>query len=449
VSRSASLLVLSCLAGCGETSPQTPPPNVVIVLWDTVRPDHLELYGYPRATAPFVAEVGARGAVFPRAYSSSAWTVPAIASVFTGLYPTGHGMVNAYEGNEWMAKQIAGGKEVTVEVTSLPEEHATLPERLKSAGYATFGVATNTHASAPFGYDRGFDTFEMRRNEKAESVVDSLIARRDELLSPERPYFLYLHLNDVHKPYDPRKPWYKPGEDQRTDQIARYDSEISYLDAHVRRLSDALDWEQDTLVCLISDHGEAFLEHGKYGHSLSLYTELNRVLMVFAGPGVAPGEIDANASLVDVAPTILDFAGLHAGAMDGQSLRGLLDAERRADEELRLSERVLFAHRLGIEELTFETEMVKRHLWSVQRGPWRLIRDELEGRTLLYNLEEDRLEQKDLYAQEPERARALEALLEPFAAQGIRADGKTVSVEIDEDLFEDLEKMGYIEGSSD
>jgi arylsulfatase A-like enzyme len=415
----------------------------VIVLHDTLRPDHLGFCGYERETAPFLAEVGARGAVFPHAYSSSAWTVPATASVFTGLYPTGHGMVHGFEVNDWVEKQLAVNNPAVVEVTRLPEDQPTLPERLKAAGYATFGIATNTHVSQEFGYDRGFDSFAMTRNASAASVVDDLIARKGELMAAGRPYFLYLHLNDVHKPNQPRDPWYKPGRDERTEGIARYDSEISYLDAELRRLSEAYGWERDTLVCLISDHGEAFLEHGVYGHQTTLYAELNRVLMVFAGPGVAPGRIDANASLVDVAPTVLDFAGAAPAPMHGTSLRPLLSAEHRADEERRLKDRVLFAHRLGVEDFDLSKEMTPGNLWSVQRGPWRLIRDEVAGKTMLHNLDADPLEQQDLYAAEPERAKELEALLDRFAAGGIRAPGEKARVSVDEELDQDLKTMGY------
>jgi arylsulfatase A-like enzyme len=168
--------------------------------------------------------------------------------------------------------------------------------------------------------------------------------------------------------------------------------------------------------------------------------------MVFAGPGVAPGAIAANASLVDVAPTLLDCAGLPAGAMHGTSLRGLLGGERRAEEERRLAERVLYAHRLGLDQGDIEKKITPGDMWSVQRGPWRLIRNEVTGRTLLYNLDQDRLEQNDLYAAEPERARELEELLDPFTAGGIRAPGEKARVAVDRELFDDLQQMGYVGG---
>jgi arylsulfatase A-like enzyme len=102
--KSLGALALALCAACGGGERR---PNVVLVLIDTLRPDHLELYGYEHPTAPWIASVGARGAVFPRAYSSSAWTPPATASVFTGLYPTGHGLIHGFETEAWIKKQQA------------------------------------------------------------------------------------------------------------------------------------------------------------------------------------------------------------------------------------------------------------------------------------------------------------------------------------------------------
>src|SRR5262245_5124877 len=314
-------LVLFLAAACSGDAPRR--PNVVLILIDTLRPDHLELCGYERATAPWIAEVGARGAVFPRAYSSSAWTPPATASVFTGLYPTGHGVVHGFETDAWVKKQVEQGQPVEITVASMPEDHATLPERLQQAGYRTWGFATNPHITASFGFDRGFDIFHNNSSRSADAVVDRVLERRAELVQDDRPYFLYLHLNDVHKPYHKREPWYAPGTDERTEEIAQYDSSVSFVDAELRRLAEGLGWGPETVVCLISDHGEGFNEHGFYGHGSSLHTELNRVLMVFAGPDIAPGLVDANASLVDVAPTLLELCGLPHAGMDGESLRGL------------------------------------------------------------------------------------------------------------------------------
>jgi arylsulfatase A-like enzyme len=442
-------LAVGLAGACGDAAPARR-PDVVLVLIDTLRPDHLDLYGYERETAPWIAELGARGAVFERAYSSSAWTPPSTASVFTGLYPTGHGLVHGFGTAEWVEKQVAEGHAIEIEVAQLPTDHATLPERLQSAGYTTWGLTTNPHIIDSFGFARGFDRFQSRSDEPAEKVVDQVIARKEALVAGDRPYFLYLHLNDVHKPYDPREPWFgrwhAPGADVQAESIAAYDSEIAYLDAQLRRLSEALAWDEDTLICLVSDHGEAFMEHGHNGHNSSIHVELNRVLMMLAGPGVSRGRVTANASLIDVMPTLLELAGLSPGAMDGISLQRLLDADARAAETARLAERILFAHRRGMSESALESALDPASLWSVLRGDWRLIVDELEEEEGLYDLAADPLEQDDRLEAEPARAEELRAILDRFRARGFREAGAKARVSMDQELLDELEKMGYAGG---
>jgi arylsulfatase A-like enzyme len=429
---------------CSGKEPARKRPNVVLVLIDTLRPDHLELYGYPKATAPWLAALGARGTVFEHAYSSSAWTPPATASVFTGLYPTGHGLVHGFETDAWIRKQVELGHKVEIEVARLPEDHATLPERMRAGGYRTVGYATNPHITGFFGFDRGFERFVAKSDQDIALVSKHLVARRDELEVGERPYFLYLHLNDVHKPYEERAPWYVAAEDERQDEIARYDSGISYVDQALRHLAETLGWDEDTVVCVVSDHGEAFLEHGFYGHASSIHSELNRVLMLFSGPGIDTGRIATNASLVDVAPTLLELAGLPAVDGDGLSLVPLLRAEEREQATARLEDRILFAHRRGMSENALESANELGDLWSVQRRGLRLIQDEVSGLQGLYDLRADPLEQENLFDGGGAARDELLVLLEKFRERGIRpADGKS-SVLLDAELLGELRAMGYV-----
>ncbi|MEM7309798.1 MAG: sulfatase [Planctomycetota bacterium] len=438
-----TLLAAACGSGSGAER-----PNVVLVLLDTLRPDHLELYGYPEATAPYLSALGDDSAVFLRAHSSSAWTPPSTATVFTGLYPTNHGMVHGFETPQWVQKQIEAGNPVEMEIATLPVDHDTLPQRLKAAGYATYGVTTNVHINQYFGFDRGFDWFEHHEDEKAGVVAEMVLAKKEELLAGEEPYFLYLHLNDVHKPYEAQAPWYRGSEDHHEDVIARYNSEISYVDDVLARLHRELAWDDNTVVCFVSDHGEAFLEHGYYGHGSTIHSELNRVLFLVHGPGVAPGRIELNVSLVDVAPTLLELAGVAlTGSLDGLSLRHVLRGESRADAAESLETRWLFAHRRGLsknDRLNLE-ELGKDH-WSVVRGDWRLIENQIEGTLALYHLPDDPFEQADVGDQHPDVREELLRLLRRFQEQGIREAGSRVEVTMDEELLRELEKMGYVGG---
>src|SRR5688572_22624489 len=151
VPRAAALAcVLAASAACARPPASTARrPNVVIVLLDAVRADHLPVYGYPRDTAPFLTTLAARGTVFDRAYSSSGWTSPATASLFTSLHPFQHGVI-------WNIRRM---RENRFRVSRMPDEPETIAESLRKAGYATFGVSDNPSASDLGGFDAGFDRF--------------------------------------------------------------------------------------------------------------------------------------------------------------------------------------------------------------------------------------------------------------------------------------------------
>ena len=178
------------------------------------------------------------------------------------------------------------------------------------------------------GFERGFDVFERHEEWPAGKVHARLAAWKEELRAEGRPFFLYLHLNDVHKPYNPRRPYYKAAKGGLADMQARYDSEIRYVDELLRRLWSDLGWDDSTIVCVLSDHGEEFRDHGQLGHRFQLYGELLNVALLLRAPDFTePGmRIDVPVSLIDVLPTLAELVGLKdPGIRDGASLIGLLD----------------------------------------------------------------------------------------------------------------------------
>ncbi|MCB9915928.1 MAG: sulfatase [Planctomycetes bacterium] len=437
-------LALACalgLAACGAREPAAPRPDVLLVVVDTLRPDHLGFQGYERETAPFLAELAARGAVFERAFSTSSWTAPSTASVFTGLYPPRHGVVQGF----FAHFHQAGGEQAApadLVLQRLPGDHPTLPELFHAAGYRTYGLATNLNIGPEIGFDRGFDRFERLDDVPAAQVLARLDAWRDELDADDgRPRFLYLHLNDVHAPYVPRKRWYRDAGDERARRISAYDSEISYLDEQLREAARAHGFGADALVAVVSDHGEEFQEHGNWFHGFSLHRELNQVLLVLAGPGVPARRVPVNVSLVDVLPTLVDLAGLGAdatreAARNGRSLAPLLGSEPEAEAALAsYAERTLLAHR---EQLVNGEPM---HAWVVLQGRWKLY--EQGGVRRLYDLWSDVRELHDLLADEPEVAARLGAVLDQEKARGIDVHGDGTAVELDAELLERLSSLGY------
>ena len=145
-------------------------PNVVVIVIDTLRADHLPLYGYAHPTTPFLSELARDGIVFDRAYSTSSWTAPATASLFTSLYPFQHGVVTGM-----VATLRARRLDPTITLNAIPGEATTLPEIMRRAGYRTFGVADNLNICAAEGFDQGFDEFRSY-NDRGAAAVNAPLA---------------------------------------------------------------------------------------------------------------------------------------------------------------------------------------------------------------------------------------------------------------------------------
>jgi arylsulfatase A-like enzyme len=326
VRRAVALLLAHALllaTACGTREKRPGPPNVLLISIDTLRRDHLGCYGYGPKTTPNIDRLARRGVVFDGAVSGSSWTLPAHASMLTGVYPALH------------ALQDDG--------VSLPAGIGTLAEALGKRGYNTLGVVAHVYVSGLFGLDRGFRRFDdadARAGREAPTAT-AIVDRALRLLEEDRaePFFAFLHFFDPHWDYAPPAPYREkfadpsyrgpmdgtvksllpylqgkpmPEPDLRRT-IALYDGEIAYVDAEIGRLLGAMRKMgilENTLVVVTADHGEEFREHGLLGHGHSLYEELLRVPLVFSGPGAPRGERrPERVSLVDIAPTLLAVAG--------------------------------------------------------------------------------------------------------------------------------------------
>lgn len=433
------VLVLAVLgAGCGEETirrAEHPGRDLVVILLDTLRPDHLGFYGYENEPAPFLAELAAGGVVFERGFSTSSWTAPSTSSLFTGLYPTRHGVIEGLRAHRLRVEEVAEQGVSTLPLNRLPSEIALLTERLADASYATFGAGTNPNIDSAIGFDRGFDRFVNRKADAGE-MLERIRPWRRQLLESPRPTFLYLHLNDAHNPYHERDPWYVPGSEELESQRNAYVSELSYTDNRLRRFADGLGWDEDTVVVLVSDHGEEFMEHGDVRHKGGLHQELNRVLFTIRAPGIAPGRMTVNVSLIDVMPTVLDLLGLEpAGDVDGQSLAPLLRREPGAAEALEA--RTLFAHR-GKRDQHY-----REHWWAAVRGNWKLIDD--SGERSLFDHGSDFYEQQDVIESNAEVARELGQALDRFSADGVPIATEFTEVEMDSQMLKELRELGYVD----
>ncbi len=342
----APLLGLALLLGlvaCGRTA-DAPRPNVILVSIDTLRADHVGTYGYERDTTPFLDRFAREAVVYERAFTPAPWTLVAHMTMLTGLFPAQHGVLR--------------------EDQALAPEIPLLSERLDEAGYQTLALYYPCWIHERYGFARGFDVFRAHGSvEEARALVLEELAR----LEGEQPYFLFLHLFDVHDgpiasgehmlyasppPYQdlflpdaaarlpkiaPDVLWESQGlltPPQVEALVALYDGGIRHVDANLELLFEQLERGghlADTLVIVTSDHGEALAQRGKLsGHGDLAQEGLHVPLIVRHPQGARAGtRVGEPVHLGDIVPTILDLVGLAPDPrLAGQSLFAPLAAER-------------------------------------------------------------------------------------------------------------------------
>ena len=313
---------------------------------DTLRADHLSGYGYERSTTPILDTFAKENLKAAYALTAAPWTPASVASMFTGLYPTSHGMVPPNDRS--LAKRG---------LARLNSRLETLPERLKALGYQTAGVSPNPWITKQFGYAQGFDEFHFIAREPADKITESgrEIIEKWEKSGSEKPFFMYLHFLDPHNPYAPPAGFDKrysgalqkspfTYSDQMQSDINLYDGEIAFMDQELGKFFAYLKQKglyEDLMIVIVADHGEQFLEHGNVRHGNKPYNEEAHVpLMIKTNRKVDSGRvITESVSTVDILPTILarlgepkpkDFPGV--SLMDEKAVklrRGVLTEVRR------------------------------------------------------------------------------------------------------------------------
>jgi arylsulfatase A-like enzyme len=466
VGRALLLFALVSALACNN-APVDPRPNLILILIDNLRADHLGLYGYTRDTSPQIDRLGAAGVVFENAGATSSWTKPSVASLFTSRDPSEHNAVS-------FTRHLA---------PDLP----TLAESLRDAGYRTIGVAANfVHVSENWGFDRGFDSwnsFSVEVDDEAEAVLrlehqpGSFVSLRapnasevnKEVLerldaSDARPVFLYVHYMEPHSPYTPSPQYLKQiigteapeagtfasndllvkiargetdvDEAQRQWLIDLYDAEIRAVDAGIGDLLAELRRRKllaNSVIAVVSDHGEEFGEHGGWFHALTLHQESLAVPMVFhdARSPDAGQRISEAVDLVDIPTTLLDLAGVSKpGGMRGRALL--------ADRPLESRDLVAELH----EDPEFEEHTrTRQHRFALTRWPWKTIVDRDLTRRF-YRVDRDFGEAAPMTAAEGPPADLTSAIDELSA--------RLVAPEIDDepldaDAVEGLRALGYVE----
>jgi arylsulfatase A-like enzyme len=445
------------------------PAAIVLVVVDTLRADFLPFYGHSPDTAPFLEKMLADAVIFDNAYAPSSWTVPSMASLHTGLYPSTHGAV-------------AGGINIDKGRTTflqpvLPQEVTTLAESIRGAGYRTIGVVANQHLGPTLGFAQGFDTYNpdvrfdnaRRLNRVIEGLLSQSCGESWSSRWRRTKTFLWLHYFDPHEPYAPRIPWtrvfapdffehpeaypanmliahikkkFRPNAEFKAKAAPLYESEIAFWDDQFHRLSREASLDSDdVLLVFTSDHGEEFAEHGDMGHGNGLYEEVVHVPLAIRWPHGgfrAPRRVSAPVSLVDLFPTIAEIAKAAVPPrLPGRSLVPIL---RGADGD---AERPLY----------MELKPPNPDTTAWRQGRYKLIRRADTSRgggrgDALFDLQSDPQESKDIARTRPDVARRLGTQLDAFVRSLPPPPSKEVKVIEDEQLLQQLINMDYVRGNA-
>ena len=413
-------------------------PNIIIYLVDTLRADRLGAYGHDRDVSPNIDRFAAGATLFENARAQSSWTLPAVASIFTGLWPPAHGVVGTED--------------------KLSPDAITLAEHLRSAGYATSAIVANGFPSSTWGLDQGFEDHLKLPDGQREShqVLERTISWL-ESRDRGRPFFLYLHTLDPHNPYlpaeefrkrfaadadevyrailaNPKRTRWEPTERIVSQLFSLYDALIAQNDDSFGLTLDYLEKEnlfEDSLIVFVADHGEEFFEHGSWTHGANLFGETLNVPLIIKLPGQTEARrIAGVAQQIDLLPTLLEVLEIDPPELEGRSLLRAASG----DPEAR-GPRPIFSH----------TSKYARETRSVIDGPWKSIERLEEDGVVnwLLEWESDPQEHTDRKADHPIRTEVLRRLI----ASRLEQDRSLATEEavLDDEERRDLRALGYIE----
>jgi choline-sulfatase len=406
----AALLLGAC---AGRPRTDAPAPSVVLISIDTLRADRLPAYGYKPGSTPALDRLAREGVLFEDVFSPAPQTLPAHVSLLTGLAPPRHGV-----------RDNLG--------FTLGPAPRTLAESFRAGGLATGAAVSSYVLRAQTGVARGFDTFDDHMDlgvgsdslgsvqRDGSAAVESLAAWIE--ARGEGRFFAFLHL------YEPHTPWTPPPAHARFAHP--YDGDVAYADELVGRFVERLRANgrlERTVVAVTSDHGEGLGDHGEEEHGLFLYREALHVPLVVRLPGGARAgtRVKGVAALLDVAPTLLELAGLSAAGLDGASLVKAMESGRTASRPV-YSETLFPRYHFGWSEL-----------FAVTDDRYRFIR---APRPELFDRAQDPRERANLMAARASLAAPMEAWLARQVQAGAPPEPQAVSAQTQEKL----QALGYV-----
>ncbi|PYX51146.1 MAG: hypothetical protein DMG79_04065 [Acidobacteria bacterium] len=404
-------------------------PNIVFITVDTTRADRMGFLGNKHGLTPNLDLVARQGVVFERAYSQAPLTPVSHATIFTGTYPQFH--------------------TVTDFGHPLPALLPYLPEILQKSGYHTAAfigsLILDPKASMAPGFDRGFDFFDAGFRPKGpdedryttvERRSGDVVAHTIAWLGKNRPspFFVWVHLYDPHAPYDPPPPYDKRFSDP-------YEGEIAYADASLGKLFSYLRQRglyENTIIVMMSDHGESLGAHGESMHGIFLYDETIHVPLLFKLPGelLARRRLNSRVRLVDVAPTLLSMLSLPLPpTFQGESLVSLMKGNQKVADDLPAYAETDYPHR------AFGWSALR----SMRTGKYLYVRS---PKPELYDQSQDKDAAHNLAASSPAVAGTLQAQTNDFYDKTTSYHGKSQPAAVTSEQAENLSALGYVSSSA-
>ncbi len=434
-------------------------PNLLLITLDTVRPDRLGVYGYEGIRTPHLDTLAGEGALFLNGIAQAPITPPSHASILSGVWPVRHGLRDWHEDNR------------------MSTDYPLLAELLRRQGYLTGALLASAALSPEYGLNRGFDMYQLLDPERDRfdglwrTLLPSVLLRfrlahdqrytnakeqADQALRwlrrySREPFFLWVHFYDAHDPYNPAgeflRPEYHP-DTRFVDRFRRdylYDSELLGVDRALGRILlelRKLGLQDNTVVAVISDHGEGLGDHGYYGHSARLFGEQLRLVLVVRYPKLVPAGVVVQSQVrsVDLFPTLLEIMDVPVpDSVDGVSLLPLLthtDSIPLSESKVAFSETV---DRLNERGKNLDERERGTRLLAVSDGEFKLIRS-LAGDGWLFDLRSDPGELRNIIGTASGVEQRLQSLLDAYLALSRSASSEPMS----DELRDRLRSLGYI-----
>ena len=431
----------------GYKSLNTPEgPNVVLITIDTLRADHLGAYGYKRDTSPNIDKLAQDGVLFENAISQASWTLPSMISMFSSKYPSEVGATGL--------------------TSNLKGKTLTLSEYMKDNFYNTIGVISQIMVSKKYGFSQGFNTFNQDHMSEVNEISSDVVTQRAlEYIykNKDEKFFLWIHYFDPHHNYKNYSEYlYSDGysgtlpndldvkvlnkiksslnENDITFIKDVYDEEISYTDKYIGVLIDSLDelgLMDNTIIVLTSDHGEEFMERGRFGHGNTLYRELIHVPLIIYNPldtSKRGKRVNDHIEIRNISKTITELSGLDGNLFEGVNL---LDNKHLNPNHIIISETYRY------EDIENEKRLKRK---AVIYNNWKLINNFDKQTSELYRIDGDTNEIKNLFTESGEeiniQKEKLQAILSVIYEKDVEESGKT---ELNTEDIKQLKALGYLQ----